>query len=169
MIVSALIIRHSNGPLSPPPPPLTYFLCSRSAFDEGRNRAYVDQTQIFRHFYLPPVLRRRVADYVTVVDLEQSPDSGKYYIAAQKDLYQVEEWLGYFPFVGYPLRWLVRLMKLLSTGGCVVGAVMLGLLGMVLASLSMASQGEVSLPDRDKAQEEELRFERRIMAGFGKD
>jgi hypothetical protein len=88
------------------------------AFDEQKSRLYVSVRQIFTFWFFPFV--HVPATLVTVLDLqkyrrpaaeatdgslsEYSSDGlerdEKWYIESQTDLYQFEQWVGFFPVVG---------------------------------------------------------------------
>lgn len=75
-----------------------------AAFDETKGRLYVNCTQVFTFWFIP--WHHIIVELVTVLDLEKhkppnsiDEDTKKWYIAKQNDLYQLEEWVAFFPFI----------------------------------------------------------------------
>jgi hypothetical protein len=56
---------------------------------------------------------------VTVIQLQHNENDAKYYIASQNDLYQIDEWVKFIPFLpGASL--LVRAWQITATAFCVI-------------------------------------------------
>jgi hypothetical protein len=92
------------------------------AYDEQKLLLYVSLSQIFRIWVLP--FHKAPVDFVTFIRLEHNEDDGKYYIASQNDLYQVDQWVKFIPFfVGS--HFLVLLWHFWTTGLCLLGTLVL--------------------------------------------
>lgn len=92
---------------------------ARLAFDEPNLLLYVQLFQIFRiwviPFYYAPV------ELTTVITLEHNQEDGKYYIAKQNDLYQVDQFMKFL----VPGSWvLVLLWQFWATFFCIIGVIL---------------------------------------------
>ncbi|KAF2845192.1 hypothetical protein T440DRAFT_282308 [Plenodomus tracheiphilus IPT5] len=91
------------------------------AFDKPNSKLYVQVFQIFRiwliPFYYAPV------SLTTVLSLTQQSPAGKYYISAQNDLYQTDQFVKFV----LPGVWVfIALLGFLASCGCAVGALLGG-------------------------------------------
>ncbi|KAF2134560.1 hypothetical protein P153DRAFT_4623 [Dothidotthia symphoricarpi CBS 119687] len=88
------------------------------AFDEPNLLLYVQIFQIFRAwivpFYYAPV------NLTTVITLQRNEGDGKYYIAEQNDLYQVDQFVKFVAPGSWVLVWLLQFW---ATFFCVLGTV----------------------------------------------
>ncbi|GAB7357839.1 hypothetical protein MBLNU230_g0010t1 [Neophaeotheca triangularis] len=92
------------------------------AFDETTLLCYVKITQLFSLWFIP-FYHERVS-LVTELQLVRPPSSHKYYIQAQNDLYQTDQFFKFFAPWG--LGWgFVTLWHYWATLMCVIGAVVL--------------------------------------------
>ncbi|KAF8243127.1 hypothetical protein K440DRAFT_637826 [Wilcoxina mikolae CBS 423.85] len=150
------------------------------AFDEPHRRLYVSVRQLFTFWFFP--FLRVPATLVVVLDLqkhrrtpggEESPSEASYdgleddekyrwYIESQMDLYQFEQWVGFFPVVGLLGRMFVLLCKRITGWCCLVFSTVVLWLGMVVDWEGRA-QGLAAAERCDSALEFVARIEKRIM------
>jgi hypothetical protein len=90
---------------------------THTAFDETKRILYVQMFQIFRiwfvPFYFAPV------ELTSVLELRRNRADKKYYIHAQNDLYQVDQWIRFLVPGGWVLVWAWHFW---ATAFCVLGA-----------------------------------------------
>ena len=116
----------------------------RTAYDEKNLLLYVTLSQVFKIWILP--FYRAPVDLVTVLKLRYSRGDGKFYIASQNDLYQVDQFVKFIPFFpGSTL--LVWAWQFLATGFCFLGA--LALWPMSLAEQAWAEGGRRGKEERE--------------------
>jgi hypothetical protein len=115
-----------------------------AAFDEANLILYVTIFQVFRiwliPFYYAPVT------LTSVLTLEHDEQDGKYYIASQNDLYQVDQWIRFVAPGGWVL---VHLWHYWATFFCLLGAIVLRPISLLEERWGMGSSGEVEW-DRKK-------------------
>jgi hypothetical protein len=93
-----------------------------TAYDERNLILYVTLSQLFRIWAVP--LHRSRVRLTTVLQLQrQLPGDGRYYIRAQNDLYQTDQFVRFVLPYGGP--WLVALWQAVATLVCFVGATLL--------------------------------------------
>jgi hypothetical protein len=115
-----------------------------AAFDEANLILYVTIFQVFRiwliPFYYAPVT------LTSVLTLEHDEQDGKYYIASQNDLYQVDQWIRFVAPGGWVL---VHLWHYWAMFFCLLGAIVLRPISLLEERWGMGSSGEVEW-DRKK-------------------
>jgi len=89
-------------------------------FDQRHQTLYVSMSQIFSFFFLP--FYKPDVSLVTVLQLFHEPDTNKFYIQKQEDLYQLNEFVKFVLPGGatffYLWQWFATLL-------CAVGAIVL--------------------------------------------
>ncbi|KAF8544697.1 hypothetical protein BDD12DRAFT_814395 [Trichophaea hybrida] len=146
------------------------------AFDEPHSRLYVSVRQIFTFWFFPFV--RVPAELVVVLDLKkhrgdeslsevsyddlEHDERYRWYIESQTDLYQFEQWVGFFPVVGLLGRMFVLLCKRITGWCCLVFSTVVLWLGMVV-DWGGRAQGLAAADRCDSALEFVARIEKRIM------
>lgn len=166
--------------------PVIHIHIDSVAFDEEHLKLYVTARQEFRFWFLPwrvpaelvtvvGLEKRRVrppapgdsSDEEEEHTDEDEDEEGKkvngvdperYYIISQKDLYQFEQWVGFFPLIGLGLRWMVLVTKWTASIVCLLGVMAITWFGRMIGG----SYGW-GVKEKDRAMERVLGVERRFM------
>lgn len=109
-----------------------------AVLDQKTLTLYVAISQVFKFFFVPQWFHKPEVSLVTVLKLSHEPETNKYLIESQQDLYQSNEVV---KFVGPIFNLVVMLWQLLATGFCILGALSLAPVTMLEQRVTYKKNG----------------------------
>lgn len=112
-----------------------------AVLDQKTLNLYVSISQVFKLFFLPQWFYRADVSLVTVLKLSHEPETNKYTIESQRDLYQSNEVVKFVLPVFNLGTLIVTFCQLFATAFCIVGALLLAPITMLEQKVAHKKNG----------------------------